>query len=129
MIISFTALTITLIVLFILSIRYEQEAWAIILGLVTFFFLAFGWGLFLSTSTDRSVVTETDAKVVEMIKGKHITIVTSDKGEADYHVFLSYQSDLIDTSTHFKWVNTKNYNYYNFLIKDDSEFLPKFKNK
>jgi hypothetical protein len=122
MIIAFTAFTITLIILFIWCLHKDEEGWSIILGVSIVCFGIFGWGLFLGTTTEKVEVVESNAKILEILKGKHITVVVSDHGPSDSHIFDGYQSDKIDSTTQFKWTYTVKRNYYNIILNEYEEF-------
>jgi hypothetical protein len=122
MIITFTAFTITLIILFTWCLHKDEEGWSIFLGILIVCFGIFGWGVFLGTTTEKVEVVESNAKVLEILKGKHITVVVSDHGPADSHTFDGYDSDRIDSTTQFKWTYTVKRNYYNIILNEYEEF-------
>ena len=120
-IISFIAITAILISLIVWSNRKDYEDLNIIFTVTLACFGIFGWGLFLSLSTDRTEIMTQRANVVETIKGKHITVVST--SENHNQIYSNYQSDVIDSTTQFKWRYTYYYNYYGFEIKKITEFI------
>jgi len=120
-IISFIAFTLTLISLLIWSIIEERELWMATFIIVLAIFGIFGWGVYLSCATETTKVENKEAKVLEVIKGKHITVVST--SENHNQVYAGYESDMIDSTTKFMWKNTYSYNYYGFQIKTITEFL------
>jgi hypothetical protein len=118
---SFIAFTLTLISLLIWSIREEKEGWVATFIVSLAIFGIFGWGVFLSCVTETTKVEDKQAKVLEIIKGKHITVVSTPE---NYNKFYTgYESDMIDSTTKFIWRNTYKYNYYGFENGTITEFI------
>jgi len=120
-IISFIAFTLTLISLLIWSIREEKEGWTATFIIALILFGIFGWGLFLCSAIETTKVENKEAKVLEIIKGKHITVVST--SENYNRVYTGYESDMIDSTTKFIWRNTYRYNYYGFENGTITEFI------
>lgn len=120
-IISFIAFTITLISLLIWSIKEEKEGWIVLFTVALVLFGIFGWWIYLSCATETTKVENKEAKVLEVIKGKHITVVST--SENYNRVYTGYESDLIDSTTKFIWQNTYKYNYYGFENGTITEFI------
>ena len=118
---SFIAFTLTLISLLIWSIREEKEGWTATFIVALAIFGIFGWGVFLSSATETTKVEDKQAKVLEIIKGKHITVVST--SENYNKVYTGYESDMIDSTTKFIWRNTYKYNYYGFKNGTITEFI------
>ena len=118
---SFIGLTLTLIVLLLWSIKEGNEGWTVTLVISLIVFGLFGWGVFLSSATDVIKVEVKQAKVVEILKGKHITVVST--SENHNQVYSGYESDMIDSTTTFKWRYTYEYNYYGFELRNITEFI------
>lgn len=111
-------LTASLIILLIFS--YIQDYDNLITGsIIALVILAiFGWGLFAVSAT-RNIKQE-KAIVLEIIRGKHIVVVTTlcDNCESDTKersssfIFKNNEVDVITDSTSFYW--EKEYNYYGY---------------
>ena len=118
---SFIGITLTLVVLLLWSIKDNHEGWMVTFSLTLVVFGIFGWGVFLSTTTDVVKVDYKQAKVLEILKGKHITVVST---SGNYNrVYSGYGADIIDSTTIFKWKLTYKYNYYGYEIGYDTEFI------
>ena len=117
---AFIGLTITLIVLLIWSMKEDNEGWITFFVVALIFLGIFGWGIFLSLGTDTIKVEFKQAKVLEILKGKHITVVSTSE---NHQVYNGYESDMIDSNTTFKWKYTYKYNYYGFENANITEFI------
>ena len=117
---EFIGLTITLIVLLIWSMKEDNEGWITFFVVALIFLGIFGWGIFLSLGTDTIKVEFKQAKVLEILKGKHITVVSTSE---NHQVYNGYESDMIDSNTTFKWKYTYKYNYYGFENANITEFI------
>jgi hypothetical protein len=114
-------------VLLSILIRIEEDGWSIIAGAILFLFGFIGWGVFLTSSCERYITQTRNVRVIEVLKGKHISVVITDDNPLDYHVFTGYESDKIDTCTRFFFKKTIRYNYYNYILSEDETFLIKSK--
>ena len=65
------------------------------------------------------------AKIVEILKGKHITVVVTDAGESDSHIYSGYSSDKIDSTTKFIWQEDRDINYYGIELRKSKTLLIK----
>lgn len=118
---SFIGLTLTLIIFLLWSIKEDNEGWTVTLVIALIAFGLFGWGIFLSTATDVTKIEVKQAKVLEILKGKHITVVST--SENHNQVYSGYECDAIDSTTIFKWRYTYKYNYYGFEVESITEFI------
>jgi len=117
---AFIGLTITLIVLLLWSMKEDNEGWIAFFVVALIVLGIFGWGVYLSCATETTKVEFKQAKVLEILKGKHITVVSTSE---NHQVYNGYESDMIDSNTTFKWKYTYKYNYYGFENANITEFI------
>jgi thioredoxin-related protein len=112
-------LTVASIALVVHSFYTDNEAWQIISIILLIIVGAGGWGGWNCCSTKNEIKTQ--AKVVELLKGKHIVVVVTDDTSNNTHVFKEYEADKITDSTKFYWVHY--YNQYNVDKTSETIFI------
>ena len=114
--------TITLLSMLVVSFLIDNEG----LGATSIVLLILvalgGWGIACIVSIKKEIIIP--AKVVEIVRGKHMLAVTTDqkddKGMSDTHIISGYEMDLIKDSTKFYW--KIKYNQYNFEVSKELIF-------
>lgn len=101
------AIVIAFIALAVWAFNEGNEGWQIVSIISSICIAIFGFVMF---GTINTWYTSTDnCKVYEVLKGKHILVVSTDKGNI---TFENYKVDEIDDSTQFYWqVEFNHYNY------------------
>lgn len=89
--------------------RESNDGWMAFSIVAAAFTLIFGFGMFGTLNTMRS--EEAPCKVYEVLKGKHIVVVSTNRGNV---IFDNYKIEDINDSTKFFW--TLDYNHYNVEI-------------
>lgn len=109
-----TLIIVTLVTIssFIYSSYNRYEGWQIISIISFIYVVTFGWGLWGCNGTYRE--EKQIVKVTEILKGKHLVVVTvcGTSGTKDNTLVINgYESDKITDTTKFYWLHS--YNYFN----------------
>ena len=118
--ITLTIITIAIIVICIWSYFDDRDTLFGISIAIIAILAMFGWGVYGSTATQYK--KEKEAKILEVLKGKHVALVTTStpvgESTSDYDesvIFDKYNIDLINDTTKFYW--EESYNLYGVMIK------------
>ena len=125
MILTFASITAIIAISLIYSVIVRDEGWSIVLGIALFIVGLVVWGFIFSGNTERVETKIYPAKIVEILKGKHITVVVTDAGESDSHIYSGYSSDKIDSTTKFIWQEDRDINYYGIELRKSKTLLIK----
>lgn len=106
---SLLAILVIFIGIIIWSVRENSEGWTIASIVIAIFIAIFGFGLYGTVSTWN--YEPQNAKVYEVIKGKHVVVVSTDNGNI---IFDGYKVEDINDSTKFYW--KVGFNHYNYEI-------------
>lgn len=117
MLIGISILTFCLLVLFIWAC-YNNEIIAIISGCILLFGGLICYGIVFTTTVEKT--KEVKSHVSEIVRGKHITVVSTDNNHCQ--IYRGYESEKITDSTEFYWI--LKYNYYGVQMSD-SDFIYK----
>ena len=110
----FTVISLALIIHAFLN---NNEGWQIVSILILICVGIIGWGAWACTGTNKE--SKSPAKIIEILKGKHVAVVVTDDGKE--HVFKGYEIDKLSDTTKFYW--KRYYNYYNIDKTSETELI------